>query len=78
MSAQVHNGVIRNDAVEDVKSPSPVRAEAHPASPPVGRGATARPLILPRPTGGEAGTALFRGRVRERPISQLQYSKLGT
>ena len=33
--------------------PSPVRAGARPASPPVWRGATHRTVILPRPLGGE-------------------------
>ena len=42
--------------------------------PPEGRGEPDRPVILPRPTGEEAGTASFRGRVRGSPIPRLNGS----
>ena len=85
MSAQVHNGVIRNDAVEDVKSPSPVRAGARPASPPGvarrdaldgdfasparGRG---RPRVVSGPGEGESDipTAWFRLRLTGRGVPE--------
>ena len=64
----------RKNAVGNINAPSPVRAGARPASPPVGRGATHRTVIRPRPLGGEAGPASFRGRVRGQSCDQLNRS----
>ena len=75
---EAHATLSRNDADDD--APSPVanatndRVALAPASPQEGRGERHRTVILPRPAGGEAGPASFRGRVRGSPILQLNRS----
>ena len=59
-------------------SPTPqTTAALAPASPPKGRGDPYRTVIQPLPAEGEVDPALFRGRVRGSPISQLNRSGLG-